>query len=497
MSVLPLIFAFFLTLGPALADGVSTPGVPHALNSEMAVKYAPGTGGGGPSPPSLTSAPVVTGTATIGSTLSTTNGVWTNSPTGYLYQWLRNGTAISGATGSTYLTVSADGGTSVGSQVTANNAGGSSTPANSNTLSIAAGCSGYAGPNDAVSGAVAFFGLRAVDCVHAAALTTKAINLRRASDNATCDFDLLANGNLGNSDAGCAQGAGLSPSAFATVDATASCTIATATATCNGGSSLPHINSIVTGAGVGNPCYASAGGVGTPASFTVALAGGNGVGTAPCGTVGSPVTFTFTYGLNAPTFYDQIGTGCAGPCNLTQATATLQPKLFPACTANNSPCLFFNTTTSQVMLAASGLSASTPNSTVPVVLERNGRFTSFGAAFGNNGGTIGVGFTNVANTAMLSSGGIGSAPMADSVFHATQYLVDAASAGLNIDNVFTASSRTGANWNASAISLGANGANNFQGYLSEAGIWPSLLTTPQLTAMCHNQFSYWGTVTSC
>jgi hypothetical protein len=92
--------------------------------------------------PANTTAPVVSGTLTVGSTLSCTTGTWTNSPT-YAYQWQRGGANISGATSSTYVTVSADGGTSVGCVVTATNASGSASQA-SNTLSIAAAHSAQA-----------------------------------------------------------------------------------------------------------------------------------------------------------------------------------------------------------------------------------------------------------------------------------------------------------------------------------------------------------------
>ena len=108
--------------------------------------HPPGKGGPSinqtPPPPVLspvnTAAPVASGTLTVGSTLSCTNGTWTNSPTGYAYQWLRNGANISGATSSTYVTVTADGGTSIRCTVTATNAHGSGS-ATSNTLAIAAG----------------------------------------------------------------------------------------------------------------------------------------------------------------------------------------------------------------------------------------------------------------------------------------------------------------------------------------------------------------------
>jgi hypothetical protein len=52
--------------------------------------------------------PVITGTAAIGNTLFASTGTWSNSPTAYTYQWKRDGVNISGATGTSYVVVSAD-----------------------------------------------------------------------------------------------------------------------------------------------------------------------------------------------------------------------------------------------------------------------------------------------------------------------------------------------------------------------------------------------------
>ena len=58
--------------------------------------------------------PTVSGTARKGSTLTATNGSWSNSPSSYLYQWQRCSSAgascvdISGATSSTYLLLAAE-----------------------------------------------------------------------------------------------------------------------------------------------------------------------------------------------------------------------------------------------------------------------------------------------------------------------------------------------------------------------------------------------------
>jgi hypothetical protein len=75
--------------------------------------------------PVNTVAPLATGMAQVGNTLSTTDGTWLNTPDSYAYQWQRDGTNISGATASTHVLVTADVGTTVSCVVTATNLGGS------------------------------------------------------------------------------------------------------------------------------------------------------------------------------------------------------------------------------------------------------------------------------------------------------------------------------------------------------------------------------------
>lgn len=55
------------------------------------------------------SAPSVSGTLTVGSTLTADPGTWTPTPDAYTYQWLRDGVVIPGATQATYVVTSADG----------------------------------------------------------------------------------------------------------------------------------------------------------------------------------------------------------------------------------------------------------------------------------------------------------------------------------------------------------------------------------------------------
>ena len=76
--------------------------------------------------PYLLSAPVASGTAQVGETLSTTNGTWQGVATiTFTYQWRRDAVNISGATSSTYVLVAADYTTDVDCVVTATNGLGS------------------------------------------------------------------------------------------------------------------------------------------------------------------------------------------------------------------------------------------------------------------------------------------------------------------------------------------------------------------------------------
>lgn len=85
--------------------------------------------------PANTVAPAITGSTSLGSTLTCSTGTWTNSPTSYSYQWKRNGSNIGGATSSTYVTTTSDSSASITCDVTANN-GLASSPATSNTVSL-------------------------------------------------------------------------------------------------------------------------------------------------------------------------------------------------------------------------------------------------------------------------------------------------------------------------------------------------------------------------
>lgn len=88
-------------------------------------------------PPSNLTAPVITGTATNGQTLTSSNGTWAGNPTSYTYQWKRGGVAISGATSSSYTLTNSDVGLVITLTVTATNFYGSVSSTSAGTSAVA------------------------------------------------------------------------------------------------------------------------------------------------------------------------------------------------------------------------------------------------------------------------------------------------------------------------------------------------------------------------
>ncbi len=104
----------------------------RVIAAYLSQRGASGGGGAAPVAPTNTVAPVVSGTATVGQTLSCTTGTWTGDATiVFTYQWQRAGVNIGGATASTYLLVTADVGSAIRCRVTGTNGAGNAT-ANSN-----------------------------------------------------------------------------------------------------------------------------------------------------------------------------------------------------------------------------------------------------------------------------------------------------------------------------------------------------------------------------
>jgi hypothetical protein len=106
--------------------------------------------------PVNTAPPAISGTATVGQTLTASNGTWSNAPTSFAYQWLRcNGggnscVSVANGTQQTYTLVGADAGHTMRVRVTATNADGSASAESSQTQAVAAATSSAAPKNTAL-----------------------------------------------------------------------------------------------------------------------------------------------------------------------------------------------------------------------------------------------------------------------------------------------------------------------------------------------------------
>lgn len=88
--------------------------------------------------PRNTAAPVVSGTAQVGQTLTTTNGTWAGNAPAFSYQWKRNGTVNVGTDQNTYVPVAGDVGFPISCVVTATNSTGSASATSNSTANVIA-----------------------------------------------------------------------------------------------------------------------------------------------------------------------------------------------------------------------------------------------------------------------------------------------------------------------------------------------------------------------
>ena len=125
-----------------------------SLTALATVLVLPGGGGAVTNAaPDNTTEPRITGTATVGSTLASSQGSWTGSPTSFAYQWVRcpqggglpsgaDCAAIGGATTTRYVVATADVDHRLRVRVTASNADGSKTVASNATPVVRANDAG-------------------------------------------------------------------------------------------------------------------------------------------------------------------------------------------------------------------------------------------------------------------------------------------------------------------------------------------------------------------
>lgn len=226
---------------------------------------------------------------------------------------------------------------------------------------------------------------------------------------------------------------------------------------------------------------ATTGGLGVTASCT---GGANGTAAA---------TFCNATTCAIATAYDQSGANLctSAPCNATQATAAARPTLVFNC-IGSLPCMQANSANSQA-LATSGSSAVSQPFTVAGAGNRTGNTTAFSGFLDSGDGTF---WGSSANTFGGFFGTIVTATAADNTNHALVFMVNGASSIISVDNTETSVS-PGAGALSAGYNLFGQSTQFTTGNIYEAGVWPSGFTGTQRTNMCHNIFTYWGTVTSC
>lgn len=122
-------------------NGAELPGLVQA-----ATRACPKAAAAAAPAPAVTAVPTVSGTTTLGSTLTGTNGTWSHDPTAYAYQWERctvgnagSCVPIAGATRVTRLLQRGDVGKALRLSVTASNASGKATAHSALTAEVTAG----------------------------------------------------------------------------------------------------------------------------------------------------------------------------------------------------------------------------------------------------------------------------------------------------------------------------------------------------------------------
>lgn len=328
---------------------------------------------------------------------------------------------------------------------------------------------GYIGPLDIVPSATAFYSLRCGSSALATG-TTKVVNVRRASDNATQDIVCLSNGNFDSATA----------SAFAGTDATASCSTTglSTTAACTGASATPHVGDPVSCSGCSQPLYLTGVGSFVAGAGTVTLSTAENIAVA--------TTFTFQVALFLPKWYDQSG----NPNDQLQATAGSQPQLLLSCAKSGTlPCVFFNGSTSTAATIASVTAVS-----ANAVGIRTAAFTTVSPYISMyvGGNQLTLENSGSTNTIVIYGGSNLSKASADSVWHSLQGVLAAGTAGvISVDGAETTGT-TGVGAAGTVLRLGTQSASPvLTGYMSESGIWAPANNSTKRAALCHNQ-TYWG-----
>lgn len=210
----------------------------------------------------------------------------------------------------------------------------------------------------------------------------------------------------------------------------------------------------------------------------------------------SSLATTCAVSCNIEEMYDQSGgTNCtATACNVLQATNADRPTVVLNC-LGSFYCLQGNN--SAGLVSANAITTLAQPFSFSVV----GYFTTTGSTNGLLGSAstnLGVQAASSASTIQVFSGSGVTGSFSLSAWHNVQAVVQSTQS-LNIDNTITTGSG-GANTLTGKIIEFAGITGRSLGTVGqefEGGVWSGAFTTGQQTSLCHNQYTYWGTSTSC
>jgi hypothetical protein len=240
-----------------------------------------------------------------------------------------------------------------------------------------------------------------------------------------------------------------------------------------------------------------------------ATTGGMGL-TANCGTGGdngqSASAFCNATTCAVATLYDQSGANACSTaaCDLTQATSTKRPALTFNCVNTSLPCMTFNGTSSILSRASSPTQAQpftyssvwnvtgacTGTFCVPLVSDALGNYVAMWIQSNN---------LRIAIETNVSGAGV----TANNIFtlntwNITQAIFNSTSSILNFNGTTPSLTGTvGTHGMANSLNFGSDTNDFFNGPIVEVGVWGSGFNGTQQSNMCHNQYLYWGTSTSC
>lgn len=325
----------------------------------------------------------------------------------------------------------------------------------------------YIGPGDIASGAKAWYGLRAYNNAY---MGSKAINIRRASDNSTEDINVLSP--AGGLDTATA-------SSFAGTDATATCSTSgsSTTLSCTGASSTPNASDQIYGTGITNPTFITSCG-----TFT----SGAGTCTMNVARTVSSETVTFQVALFVPTWYDQSGNGK----NETQSTATQQPQLLFDC-SGTLPCIYFNATSGTAYSLSATISSISQPYCMSLVASPLGQGRNPNLWMGNNTVFYASNQYNANEIGIYSGNLVGSTPITLGNYYAFQSLFNGSSSKVGLNGAIVTSLNAGTNATSTTMYIGSNGSHGGGLYFLEGGLWSSDISS-LWSSLNSNQRTYWG-----